>query len=112
MNVDKNCPKCSNRMGIRCSKCYECGYDYFDGFDEAKPLIIHDVVFNEADYLYQTCQKGKEIMCRCKNKQECKEHSEVEYCLCISRTGIDGDEFGKWTCSSCKKEVFNKHRKY
>ena len=32
-------------------------------------------------------------------------------CDCISRIGIEGDEFGKWTCRSCKKEVFNKNRK-
>ena len=35
----------------------------------------------------------------------------MDYCDCISRIGIEGDEFGKWTCRSCKKEVFNKNRK-
>lgn len=25
----KLCPKCSNRMGIKCCECSECGYDYF-----------------------------------------------------------------------------------
>jgi len=30
-----------------------------------------------------------------------------EYCTCISRVGIEGEEFGKWTCRSCNKEVFN-----
>lgn len=43
MTVDKDCPKCLNRTGIRCSKCYECGYDYFANYDEPKPLIIQGV---------------------------------------------------------------------
>jgi len=45
-----------------------------------KALRIGSVVFNAADYLYETCQKGKKIMCKCKNDQDCKEHSEVELC--------------------------------
>jgi hypothetical protein len=48
-----------------------------------KQCDIHVVVFNAADYLYQTCQKGKETMCKCKSDQDCKEQSEVELvCNC------------------------------
>jgi len=43
-----------------------------------KTYTISGVVFNAADYLYETCKKGKESMCMCKNNQDCKEHSEVE----------------------------------
>ena len=43
MNIEKNCPKCQNRMGIACKKCYECGYDYFSGFNETKALAINGV---------------------------------------------------------------------
>ena len=35
-----------------------------------------------------------------------------QYCLCISRTGISGEQYGKHTCNSCGKEVPNKHRQY
>lgn len=35
---EKICPKCSNRMGIRCVKCYDCGHDYFEDFDYRQEL--------------------------------------------------------------------------
>lgn len=44
--------------------------------------------------------------------KESQQKSEVKYCQCISLIGIDGEEFGKWTCRSCGGEVFNKHRQY
>jgi hypothetical protein len=47
---------------------------------QAKPYAISGVAFNVAGYLYETCQKGKETICVCKNDQDCKEHSEVELC--------------------------------
>ena len=31
--------------------------------------------------------------------------ADSSFCECISRTGIDGTEHGKWTCRSCGKEV-------
>lgn len=56
----------------------------FDNTDMTEESNSHTplsgVVFNAADYLYETCQKGKEIMCKCKNDQDCKGHSEVELC--------------------------------
>lgn len=35
-----------------------------------------------------------------------------KYCQCVSRTGVNGEQYGKWTCKSCGKEVVNKHRQY
>lgn len=37
--------------------------------------------------------------------------SKSDFCDCISRVGVKGEEFGKWTCMSCKKEVPNPNRK-
>lgn len=83
--------------------------DVGDAHRIVENLAIHDVVFNEAVTDGNWFFDEPEPLYK---DYEIEEKSEVEYCLCISRTGIDGDEFGKWTCSSCKKEVFNKHRKY
>ena len=35
---------------------------------------------------------------------------EKIFCNCISSIGVEGEEFGKWTCRSCKKEVFNPNK--
>ncbi len=41
-----------------------------------------------------------------------KNLTKIDFCECISRTGIVGEEFEQWTCPSCKKIVFNKNRMY
>lgn len=44
---EKICPNCSNRMGIRCIKCYECGYDYFKDFDKKEVKIVRKEKYSE-----------------------------------------------------------------
>lgn len=39
MNVDKSCPKCGNRMGIRCKECSECGHDYFEKYNSRVEVV-------------------------------------------------------------------------
>jgi hypothetical protein len=73
---------------------------------QSKPYTISGVVFNVADYLYETCQKGKETMCVCKNDQDCKEHSEVELC---DHSGDEvlhqGNGFIYKTCADCGEDI-------
>lgn len=68
-----------------------------------KALRIGSVVFNEADYLYETGQKGKQSMCRCKNDQDCKEHGEVELpeIGCVNSLGCACKEANGYPLTDC-----------
>ena len=37
METDTHCPKCGNRHGLACTKCHNCGHDYFKRFDSVEP---------------------------------------------------------------------------
>lgn len=69
-------------------------------------LILHGVVFNEADYLYQTCDLGKEIMCRCKNDRDCRNQSKVELCEHNGEEILhQGNGFVYKTCADCGADI-------
>jgi hypothetical protein len=68
----------------------------------SKQCDIHGVVFNAANYLYQTCQKGKETMCKCKSDQDCKEQSEVEL-VCNRVNNLDSNR-----CINCGAKAGHK----
>jgi len=61
METTKDCPKCNNTMGIRCPKCYECGYSYLNNFDvpETQTDVSEAVSVEEADNL----KKELQIIC-------------------------------------------------
>ena len=74
--------------------------------NEPKALVIHSVVFNEANYLYETCELGKKIMCRCKNDRDCKNQSEVELCEHNGEEILhQGNGFVYKTCADCGGDI-------
>lgn len=78
----------------------------YDGYDnEQKELFLSGVSKNESAYLYETCQKGKLIMCKCKSDQDCKDQSEVAYyCECdnqVSKKDVSGTLY----CINCELDI-------
>lgn len=41
-----------------------------------KQLFLCDVLSKEMALQYETCQRGKKVMCKCKSNQDCKEQSQ------------------------------------
>lgn len=73
-------------------------------FDESKKALrIGGVVFNAADYLYETCETGKEFMCKCKSDDDCRECSEVELpeVGCINSLGCACREANGYPLTDC-----------
>ena len=70
-----------------------------------KQCAIHSVVVNEAVLQYETCQKGKRIICRCKSDQECKEQSEVSFCNCMRQGFHSTPELGENKCRGCGRPI-------
>lgn len=77
-----------------------------DNRNTKKKCNIQVVVFNEADYLHQTCELGKKIMCRCKNDRDCKNQSEVELCEHNGEEILhQGNGFIYKTCADCGSDI-------
>ena len=73
--------------------------------NEVKNLAIQRVVVNEAVLRYETCQRGRMTMCKCKNNQDCKEQSEVTYyCECDNQVGKK-DVSGTLYCINCEWDI-------
>jgi hypothetical protein len=77
-----------------------------------KTFPLSGAVFNASDYLHETCQKGKEAMCMCKNNQECKygitnikmKELKLNEALCIIYSGWE-TELEKELCDYARLVV-------
>lgn len=90
-------------------------YKASEAFFPGRAIFVSEVFWHGNDSLHVILNDISNNLKRLKEETEVKviplnskftsDTHVPNYCECISRTGVDGEEHGPWTCCSCKKLV-------